>query len=130
MKYQPFDSEQLAELERRLTLAEKEQSEQVRGKEIISGPAMREMEFQALYYIRRLLEDLKMLRHSTIYPSVIIGPNTQSGYNSKGDYGEFAVPDYIAPELTSASSPARIALWFKTWEEASAFSAAFNKYKA
>ena len=56
-------------------------------------------------------------------PAYIGGPNTQSGYNSKGDHGEFAVPDYSAPELAMDKSPtpARVVLWFKTWEEAQEF---------
>jgi hypothetical protein len=59
-------------------------------------------------------------------PAHIIGPNTINGFNSKGDYGEFAVPDYAAPELKECYSAARVALWFKTWEEAQAFVALFT----
>lgn len=55
-------------------------------------------------------------------PVHIIGPNTFNGYNSKGQTNELAVPDYAVPELSDISlSPARVALWFKSWEDAKEF---------
>ncbi len=56
----------------------------------------------------------------------IIGPNTIAGFHSKGNYGEFAVPDYAAPELKDCYSATRVALWFTTWEEAQAFVASIK----
>lgn len=129
MTYRLLDEQQLAELERRVSAAEEEQAKQMGGKEIVSGPAMKDIEFQALYLIRRLLSDVKSLSFSVVMPAVVIGPNTQSGYNSKGDYGEYAVPDYIEPKLANAPSPARVALWFLTWDEAITFCASLKRSK-
>jgi len=54
-------------------------------------------------------------------PVAVIGPNTLSGFHSEGSYGEFAAPDYAAPELKGNSNATRVALWFKSWDEAQEF---------
>jgi hypothetical protein len=54
--------DQLAELERRLLAAEKEGVEQLNFKMVKPGPAMKDLEFQAVYLIRRLLDDVKSYR--------------------------------------------------------------------
>jgi hypothetical protein len=53
----------------------------------------------------------------------IVGPNTLSGYQSQGAYGEWAVPDYQHPDLApdKCLSPAKVTLWFKSWEDAQEF---------
>ena len=52
----------------------------------------------------------------------LVGPNTLGGYHSTGHYGEFAVPDYAHPDLgpdkLAVGSPAKITLWFKSWDDA------------
>lgn len=55
--------------------------------------------------------------------SYLVGPNTLSGYHSQGASGEWAVPDYAHPDLApdKGLSPAKVTLWFKSWDDARAF---------
>ena len=63
--------------------------------------------------------------------SYIMGPNTLGGYHSQGAGGEYAVPDYAHPDLgpdkVPLGSPAKITLWFKSWDDAQQFVAALNE---
>jgi hypothetical protein len=64
MKYPLLTGEQLSELESRLIAAELEVLEAYnRGMtSLVKGPATLDLEFKALEYIRRLLEDVKACR--------------------------------------------------------------------
>ena len=59
-----------------------------------------------------------------------IGPNTCGGYQSRGDGGEFSIPDYMHPELgpdkTPFGQPSKLTLWFKSWDDAQAMLAFLN----
>ena len=60
---------------------------------------------------------------SDLPKAYVVGPNTLSGYNSTGQTGEFAAPDYQHPDLApdKCVSPAKVTLWFKSWDEAQEF---------
>lgn len=57
--------------------------------------------------------------------AVIIGPNTLSGHQPE-QFGEFATPPFDAAGQKFDNSAARVALWFRTWDEAKAFVAAIS----
>ena len=62
VEYPPLDAVQFAELERRLEAAEKDTANQMHKKVIEKTKAIADFEFQAMYYVRRLIEDIKRLR--------------------------------------------------------------------
>ena len=62
MEFPRFTASQLADIERRLLAAEQEQTSQMSSARIQSGEMMKEIEFHALNFIRRLLEDVKAYR--------------------------------------------------------------------
>jgi hypothetical protein len=61
-------------------------------------------------------------KERTMPKAYLVGPNTLGGYHSTGHTSEFSVPDYAYPELgpdkTRMGSPARIVLWFQSWDDA------------
>jgi len=57
----PFNAEQLAELDRRVSAAERELAEQVGKPAIVSGEAMKLIEFHAADYLRRCLDTIAQL---------------------------------------------------------------------
>ena len=62
MDYPPLDDEQIVELERRLEAAEKDTANQMHRKQIEKTKAIADFEFQSMYFVRRLIEDVKRMR--------------------------------------------------------------------
>lgn len=76
------------------------------------------------------LDALTMTEQAPIIPktAVIIGPNTLSGtpqdftrQNKAGGWGEFCTPWEDSSGAPFDSNASRVAIWFRTWDEAQAF---------
>ncbi len=62
MEYPLLTDKQFAELERHLEAAEKDTADQMYRKSIERTKAIADFEFQSMYYVRRLIADIKRLR--------------------------------------------------------------------
>lgn len=69
-----LDSDQLNELEKRLIAAEAEQAIQQGKRQVVSGPAMQAIEFNAIDYLRRCVDTIKVMNERSKPNRGLSGP--------------------------------------------------------